>query len=126
MTAARGRVLLVEDDADLAWVERFNLESEGYEVRVAAEGRDALRQIESFAPQVMVLDVMLPHVSGWTVLARAQELPPEQRPRAILVSAVASLSDRARAREMGVGAFLAKPFEMEELLKLVGDAFQTA
>jgi DNA-binding response OmpR family regulator len=121
-SVSRGRVLIVEDEADLAWVEQFNLESEGYEVRVALEGLAALDALESFTPDVLVLDVMLPRVNGWDVLARAQELPNERRPAVILVSAVAGVADQARAAEgAGVGRFLAKPFDIEELVRVVDE-----
>jgi DNA-binding response OmpR family regulator len=119
---SRSRVLIVEDDADLAWVERFNLESEGYEVAVALEGLAALEALDSFAPEIVVLDLMLPHVDGWAVLAKAQELPVDRRPKVILVSAVAGLGDQLRAEEMGVGSFLPKPFDIDDLLRLVGEA----
>ena len=118
---SRGRVLIVEDEADLAWVEQFNLESEGYEVRVALEGLAALDALESFIPDVLVLDVMLPRVNGWDVLARAQELPDDRRPAVILVSAVAGVADQARAEGAGVGTFLAKPFDIEELVRVVDE-----
>ncbi|HEY3210882.1 MAG TPA: response regulator, partial [Actinomycetota bacterium] len=111
---SRGRVLIVEDEADLAWVEQFNLETEGYEVQVALEGLAAIDALETFAPDVLVLDVMLPHVNGWSVLARAQELPDERRPAVILVSAVAGVADQARSEGIGVGCFLAKPFDIDE------------
>ncbi|TMK87393.1 MAG: response regulator transcription factor [Actinobacteria bacterium] len=118
---ARARVLIVEDEADLAWVEQFNLESEGYEVEVAFEGRTAIEALHSFEPDVVLLDLMLPHVDGWSVLAEARELPDDQRPHVILVSAVAGVQDQARALEMGAGWFLAKPFDMEDLLRMVGE-----
>jgi DNA-binding response OmpR family regulator len=118
---SRGRVLIVEDEADLAWVEQFNLESEGYEVRVALEGLAALDALDSFTPDVLVLDVMLPRVNGWDVLARAQELPDDRRPAVILVSAVAGVADQARAEGAGVGTFLAKPFDIEELVRVVDE-----
>jgi len=121
-TESRGRVLIVEDEADLAWVEQFNLESEGYEVEVALEGRAALKALESFEPDVVVLDLMLPNVDGWSVLARAREIPAERRPKVIVVSAVAGARDHARAEELGVGSFLQKPFDMDDLLRLVGEA----
>ena len=60
----RGRVLIAEDEATLAWVEQFNLESEGYEVRVASEGREAVAQVRTFEPDVLILDVMLPFLDG--------------------------------------------------------------
>jgi DNA-binding response OmpR family regulator len=117
----RGRVLIVEDEADLAWVEQFNLESEGYEVQVALEGLAAIDALRTFVPDVLVLDVMLPRMNGWSVLARAQELPEERRPAVIVVSAVAGVADRARAEGLGVGCFLAKPFDIDELVRVVDD-----
>jgi DNA-binding response OmpR family regulator len=117
----RGRVLIVEDEADLAWVEQFNLESEGYEVQVALEGVAAIDALRTFVPDVLVLDVMLPRMNGWSVLARAQELPEERRPAVIVVSAVAGVADRARAEGLGVGCFLAKPFDIDELVRVVDD-----
>jgi DNA-binding response OmpR family regulator len=121
-TESRGRVLIVEDEADLAWVEQFNLETEGFEVKVALEGRAAIEALESFSPHIVVLDLMLPQVDGWSVLARAQELPPARRPKVILVSAVAGAGDQARAEHLGVGSFLPKPFDIDELVRLVGEA----
>jgi two-component system response regulator MprA len=93
---------------------------------VAPEGRAAIEQLALFSPHVLVLDVMLPHIDGWEVLARSQELPANQRPKVILVSAIAGVSDQARAQDLGVGSFLAKPFEMDELIRLVGEALQAA
>jgi DNA-binding response OmpR family regulator len=121
-----GRVLIVEDEADLAWVERFNLESEGYEVLVAPEGRSAIEALQAFMPEVMVLDVMLPHVDGWTVLERMHELPLERRPKVIMVSAVAGANDKVRAQQLGVGSFLPKPFDMDELVRAVDEAVTAA
>jgi DNA-binding response OmpR family regulator len=115
------RVLVVEDEHDLAWLEQFNLESEGYEVQVALEGRSAIEALRSFQPDLMVLDLMLPHVNGWAVLAKTNEMPHDRRPKVIVVSAVAGASDRFRADELGVGSFLAKPFDMDELVRLVGE-----
>ena len=123
---SRGRVLIVEDEADLAWVEQFNLESEGYEVQVALEGRSAIEALHSFGPDILVLDVMLPHVDGWEVLAHAQQLPDPDRPKVILVSAVAGISDVAATGELGVGSFLPKPFDMDDLVRMVAEALQAA
>jgi DNA-binding response OmpR family regulator len=72
----------------------------------------------------MVLDLMLPHVNGWSVLARTQEMADERRPKVIVVSAVAGASDQLQAGEMGVGSFLAKPFDMDDLVRLVSQTFE--
>jgi DNA-binding response OmpR family regulator len=114
------RVLIVEDEPDLAWVERFNLETEGYVVEVALEGRAAMVAIDTFRPHLVLLDVMLPHVDGWSVLAHAQSMPQKDRPRVILVSALPGVTERAAAKESpAVDGFLSKPFEMDELLRKV-------
>jgi two-component system, OmpR family, response regulator len=122
----KGRVLIVEDEPDLAWVEQFNLENEGYEVRWAAEGMAAIDALEDFRPHVIVLDLMLPHVDGWAVLGKAQAIPANDRPSVIVVSAVAGMEDRMKAEYLGVGHFLAKPFEIDDLLRLVSEAVEAA
>ena len=64
----------------------------------------------------MLLDIMMPVMDGWRVLAEIQELPLEDRPRVIVVSARASLRDRAKAAELGADAFVSKPFNVDDLL----------
>jgi DNA-binding response OmpR family regulator len=122
---SRGRVLIVEDEADLAWVEQFNLRQEGYEVEVALEGRAAIQALDSFQPAVVVLDVMLPHVNGWKVLERAHELPAERRPTVILVSAVAGISELAEAEGLPVAGILSKPFDIDDLVRMVGSVSES-
>lgn len=121
----RGRVLIAEDEATLAWVEQFNLESEGYEVRVATEGRDAVEQVRSFEPHVLILDVMLPFLDGWSVLENLKTLPEDRRPKVILVSAAAGVADRAQEESIAVASFLAKPFDIDELLDRVAAAYDS-
>jgi DNA-binding response OmpR family regulator len=115
-------VLIAEDEATLAWVEQFNLESEGYEVRVAAEGREAVEQVRAFEPHVLILDVMLPFLDGWSVLEYLKDIPADRRPKVILVSAAAGVADRAEAESLSVESFLAKPFDIDELLDRVAAA----
>jgi len=119
---AKGRVLIAEDEATLAWVEQFNLEFEGYEVLVAPEGRTAVEALESFAPDVLILDVMLPYVDGWSVLQSVKQMPVERRPKVIMVSAAAGVADRAESERLEVESFLAKPFEIDDLLERVAAA----
>ena len=112
-------MLIAEDEATLAWVEQFNLESEGYEVMVAPEGRAAIEALTAFEPDVLILDVMLPYVDGWSVLENIGEMPAERRPKVILVSAAAGVADRAQSEQLDVASVLPKPFDMDELLDLV-------
>ena len=121
-----GRVLIVEDEADLAWLERFYLEAAGYEVRIAEEGGAALKAIEDAVPDVLVLDVMVPHMDGWTILAEARELPGADRIKVILVSAMSSSRVEDQVEAFGVREVLMKPFDMSDLVRAVGDTLRAA
>jgi two-component system alkaline phosphatase synthesis response regulator PhoP len=116
---SKGRVLIAEDEATLAWVEQFNLESEGYEVRVAPDGRAVIDALESFDPDVLILDVMLPFLDGWSILANLRDKPDDRRPRVIVVSAAAGVVDRARAEGLPVESVMSKPFDMDDLIDRV-------
>ena len=68
---------------------------------------------------MMVLDIMMPTMDGWSVLEAMTELPREERPRVVVVSALSSLRDRAKAAELGADAYVPKPFNVEELLEVL-------
>lgn len=113
------RVLVVDDEPQVVWVLQFSLESEGYETFTAKNGIEALDQVAAHHPALMVLDVMMPQMDGWTVLERLLELPREQRPRVVMVTALASLRDQAKAAELGADAYVPKPFNVDELLEVL-------
>ena len=68
-----GKILLVEDEADVAEMIRYNLGKEGYEVRVAGTGTDALRQVKEARPDVILLDIMVPQLNGWEICRRLKQ-----------------------------------------------------
>src|SRR5438067_9812984 len=113
-----GKVLVVEDEADLVWVIRFNLEMEGYRTYVAPNGQAALEMLATDPPDVMLLDLMMPVMDGWTVLEEIRDrgLP---RPKIIVISARTAAGDRARAARYDVDGFVAKPFDMDELMEMI-------
>jgi len=113
-----GSILIVEDEADLVWVIRFNLELEGYRTYVASNGKAALELLEQVEPDVMLLDLMMPVMDGWAVLLEIARRG-MRAPRIVVVSARASMLDRRRAEEFDVDAFVAKPFDMEALLTTI-------
>ena len=112
----RPSVLVVDDEPQVVWVLEFSLQGEGYETYSAHDGMEALDQIRRHHPDLMVLDVMMPRMDGWSVLEALGELPSEERPRVIMVTALASATDRARAERLGAEAFVPKPFDMEHLV----------
>jgi DNA-binding response OmpR family regulator len=113
------RVLVVDDEPQVVWVLELALGSEGYDVCSARNGVEAMAQISAKHPELVVLDVMMPRMDGWSVMRELAKLPADERPRVVMVTALASGSDRATALELGVDAYVSKPFDMDELLGVI-------
>ncbi len=112
-------MLVVDDEPQVVWMLKFSLEAEGYQTYSARDGRSALEELRLHHPQLMLLDIMMPVMDGWSVLKEIQDLPVEDRPRVIVVSARASQRDRAKATELGADAFVSKPFNVDDLLSVL-------
>ena len=107
------RVLVVEDDIDIAGVLRRSLDKEGYEVRVAGDGEDALAQAAVFEPDAVVLDLGLPKLDGVEVCRRLRadgDVP------ILVLTARDALDSRVEGLDSGADDYLVKPFERDELL----------
>ena len=115
-TILRTSVLVVDDEPQVVWVLQFSLEAEGYTTFAARDGVQALSAIAEHHPRLMLLDIMMPTMDGWSVLEEMMQLPREERPRVVVVSAMSNLRDRAKAAEMGADAFMPKPFNVDDLL----------
>jgi DNA-binding response OmpR family regulator len=111
--SALARVLVVEDDADIAGVLRRSLGMEGYEVRLAGDGVDALAQASLFSPDAVVLDLGLPRLDGVEVCRRLRE---EGDVPILVLTARDALESRVEGLDSGADDYLVKPFEREELL----------
>lgn len=120
-TATATGVLVVDDEPQVLWMLRFSLEAEGFVTFAARDGRTALAEIREHRPSVVLLDVMMPVMDGWSVLEELRGLPEAERPRVVVVSARSSVRDREKAVELGADAFVAKPFNVDDLLQLVHD-----
>jgi DNA-binding response OmpR family regulator len=108
-----GRVLVVEDDDDIADVLRRSLRQEGHEVRTAADGEDALRLSSEFVPDLVVLDLGLPGIDGVEVCRRLREAGDVP---ILILTARSDTGDRVEGLDAGADDYLVKPFEREELL----------
>jgi DNA-binding response OmpR family regulator len=111
--SANGRVLIVEDDREIAEVLRRTLGHEGYEVRMAADGIDALDVATAFVPDLVVLDLGLPRLDGVEVCRR---LRADGDPAILMLTARAETEDRVDGLDSGADDYLVKPFERQELL----------
>jgi len=112
-------VLVVDDEPQVVWMLQFSLEAEGFQTFAARDGRTALDELRQHRPQLMLLDIMMPVMDGWSVLQEIRDLPEGERPRVVVVSARATLRDRAKAAELGAIAFVAKPFNVDDLLSVL-------
>jgi CheY-like chemotaxis protein len=119
-------VLVVDDEPQVAWVLRFSLEHEGFHTYTASNGLEALEEVEKHHPTVMLLDLMMPEMDGWTVIEKLRKLPIDHRPRVVVVSALAGPEEKAKATELGVDAFVPKPFDVEELIGVLGGLAQAS
>ena len=109
---SKSRILVVEDEKHIAEGIRLNLSLLGYDVTIATDGVSALQQWKSWRPDLIVLDIMLPGIDGFSVL-QSIRLEDEKLPILIL-SAKAGPDDRVRGLSHGVDDYLAKPFNLEE------------
>lgn len=109
-------VLLAEDDPDVSALVRHVLETDGYRVEAVADGAEALRRFEERRPDLLVLDVMMPRLTGFEVLARLRELDDAGTPVPVLMlSARAGQDEIVRGFELGVSDYVTKPFMIGEL-----------
>jgi two-component system response regulator MprA len=108
-----GRVLVVEDDAEIADALRRTLRQEGHEVRSAGDGVEALEVAEEFIPDLVVLDLGLPKLDGVEVLRR---LRAESDVPILILTARTETEDRVEGLDTGADDYLVKPFERQELL----------
>lgn len=111
------RVLVVEDNADLAFGLRNNLEIEGHEVELAHDGRAGLAAARTRRPDLVVLDLMLPGLDGFRVLKALREDP--EPPPILVLSARGEDADKVRGLRMGADDYVTKPFGLLELLARV-------
>ena len=118
------RVLIVDDEPDVLLLLRIELEAEGYETLLAADGETAIRRILEERPDIVLLDVMMPVIDGWGVLQRLAEHGSDVR--VIVLSAKASDGDVAHALELGAHEYVTKPFEPAALLATVAHVLSSA
>ena len=118
--AKKQQILVIEDDDQIALFIRHFLERGGYEVRVAADGKEAGDLIGSIEPPSLVtLDIDLPHASGDELMLKIKTTPGWERVPVVMVTATPKTDDSTWAVKKGAKAYLVKPFKPEELLETV-------
>ncbi|HXY39145.1 MAG TPA: ATP-binding protein [Vicinamibacteria bacterium] len=120
--AHRRRVLVVDDNVDAAESIGLILRGSGYDVRCAYTGSAALEMADTYRPQVIVLDIGLPDVTGWEVARLLRRRPHFETARVVAVTGYAQESDRVRSKEAGIDYHLTKPVDPKLLRQVIAEA----
>jgi DNA-binding response OmpR family regulator len=110
-----GRVLLIEDEPNIAEAIRFILSRDGWEVTVEENGAQALPRVADVKPDLVILDLMLPGMSGLEILSSLRADPATEDLRVLMLTAKGQGRDREAAERAGVSAFMSKPFSNAEM-----------
>jgi DNA-binding response OmpR family regulator len=112
-------IVIVEDDEDIADSIRYNLEREGFRVRVAATGEDAINLILDRPPNLILLDLNLPHMSGFEMCRRLRAESTTARVPILMLTARTDEADKVLGLNLGADDYITKPFSMRELVARV-------
>lgn len=115
------KILVVDDEVSICDLIKINLEAEGYEVALAYDGAAALKKVDTFKPDLMVLDVMLPEVNGFEVCKKVTQ---EKQIPIIMLTAKSDLVDKVLGLELGADDYITKPFHPRELIARVKVLFR--
>lgn len=117
----RYRVLVVDDEPDVLLLCRVNLEFEGYEVIEACDGEQAMTRVREERPHVILLDVMMPKMDGWQVLAALKEDPELKDIPVVMLTAKVQDQDQIRGWSSGAAEYITKPFSPLALSQVLQD-----
>lgn len=112
------RILIVDDEPNIAASLEFLLERGGYEVRIARDGEEALAEAERFAPQLVLLDVMMPRLDGYEVCQRLRQAH-AGAVKIVMLTARGREVDVEKGRALGADLYVTKPFSTRELVERV-------
>ncbi len=113
------RVLIVDDEPNIVTSLEFLMRGDDYEVRVARNGEEALQLAESFRPDIVVLDVMMPQRSGFEVCQKIRENPILRDVKIIMLTAKGREVEKEKGLDLGANAYVTKPFSTKELMNTV-------
>jgi two-component system, OmpR family, phosphate regulon response regulator PhoB len=126
MSVAGARILIVEDEEALSLLLRYNLEAAGYEVETIARGDEADTRLKESLPDLVVLDWMLPGLSGIELCRRLRARPETRALPIIMLTARGEESERVRGLATGADDYIVKPFSVPELVARLGSLLRRA
>ena len=113
------RILIVDDEPNIVLSLEFLMEQSGFDVAVARDGEEALAQMASFRPDLVLLDVMLPRLNGYEVCQRIRATPDWARVKVLMLSAKGRELDLSKGMALGADGYVTKPFSTRDLVDQV-------
>ncbi|TAK44816.1 MAG: response regulator [Betaproteobacteria bacterium] len=114
------KVLIVDDEPNIVTALEYLLAQSGYQVKVAQNGEEGLELVGSFAPDLVLLDVMMPRVNGYEVCRRIRERPEWQHVKIVMLSARGREVEVSKGLSLGADLYVVKPFSNTELVAQIG------
>ncbi len=115
------KVLIADDEPNIVTSLEFLMTRSGYDVKVARTGEEALALVASFAPDLVLLDVMMPQRSGYEVCQKMRERPEWRHIKIVMLSAKGREAEVSKGLSLGADAYVTKPFSNRELIARVGE-----
>lgn len=113
------KILIVDDEPNIVISLEFLMKKEGFEVAIANDGEDALTKVDSFDPDLVLLDVMMPRKSGFEVCEALRADPAKSALKIVMLTAKGRDTEVAKGLAIGADAYMTKPFSTKELLAMV-------
>jgi DNA-binding response OmpR family regulator len=126
VAADKRKVLIADDEPNIVTALEFLLKHAGYDVRAAANGEEALALVESYAPDLVLIDIMMPLKSGYEVCQKMRERPEWRHIKIVMVTAKGREAEVSKGMSLGADLYVTKPFSTQELIaaidRLLADA----
>ncbi len=122
----KARVLIADDEPHIRRILQFLLQNEGFDVHLAEDGAQAVEEVVKWGPDLVLLDVMMPHMDGFAVLSRIREDYETTNLPVIMLTAKGEVSDKVRGLRGGANDYIIKPFDQDELLLRVSNLLNSS
>lgn len=119
MAADKRKVVIADDEPNIVTALEFLLQRAGYDVRCAANGEEALALVESYAPDLVLIDIMMPGKSGYEVCQKMRERPEWRQIKIVMVTAKGREAEVSKGLSLGADLYVTKPFSTQELIAAI-------
>jgi len=120
------KILIADDEANIVTSLEYLMEKSGYEVRTARNGIEAISLVESFLPDVVLLDVMMPYMSGYEVCQAIRQRDDWQNIKIVMLSAKGREAEVNKGLSIGADTYITKPFSNHELIEKINGLLQSS